>query len=713
VAAAAASPGGLTVADRRALIARLTPGDLSASLSKTLRHSGPDAFDASLLKYMERRAGPKFFFNSHQLARSIQYATDHHVDGISRALTHADALLAHRFPEQVNSDDYAVQLPADIDWDAQPASTDNADFLHALNRQQFWKELGNAYRLTGDGKYVRELVSELTSWSAQTPALKNPEDWEASSPHWWLLDASDRVNNWTYAYFMVLGSSDWTPAANTLFLSKLWEHGDFLARVTPASYRQNRTAIHAGGLLRVGLMFPEFADAAAWEYRGADMTFRCLAAQFYPDGGHVEETPAYQASAANAFLENFQLAKLNGLTYWTKNRTRLFDNTVSALAIMTNARGGLAGLSDTYRASTASSFLNRAYYVVNPASNPVALLYLDDVLLIGADRILPPGSTEPPVTADPPATSALPDTGYYVLRGTDAGARAIIDAGPKGGNHGHFDLLSFEFDEGTYSEPPVPDPGPYRYDDSPERQYVVSTPAHNTISIDGLNHEAVEGMHNPKVVVDALTSGANEARFTAHHHAYEYLAGRPTVGRTLWVDRTPDTLPLAIVVDWARAAASHKFTTTFNLGTATAVQSAPGVIDASLTRTFRLRVQSLSARPQAYDLTDSFISSAPPPDERTPNKTYTASQTGTSALFVTLISEYVPGGTRPTAPASIAFDGPPRKGQPVHLRLTMPDGTVRLLDFPPPDLDPLPTAITASAAPHRPTPFSTTSIHAN
>jgi len=52
--AAASDPAAasLTVDDRRQLIAHLTPGPLTASLSKSLKYSGPAAFDATLLKYM-------------------------------------------------------------------------------------------------------------------------------------------------------------------------------------------------------------------------------------------------------------------------------------------------------------------------------------------------------------------------------------------------------------------------------------------------------------------------------------------------------------------------------------------------------------------------------------------------------------------------------------------------------------------------------------
>jgi hypothetical protein len=703
-APAPASPGALTIADRRDLIARLTPGALSASLSKTLRHSGPDAFDATLLKYMIYRPGPKFFFNGRQLPRIMDYARTYSFSGVAQATTRGDAVLARRFPEQINSTTYTVQLPTtgDIDWDAAPVgATDNPDFLHTLNRHTFWEELGKAYRLTGDGKYVRELVAELASWSAQTPPLADPNTWAESSPHWWLLDAADRASNWTTAYFLVLGSPDWTPAANTMFLSRLWDHGDFLARATPSSYRTNKTAIHAQGLQRLGIMFPEFADAAAWEYRGTDMTFRCLAAQFYPDGGHVEQTPAYQAAAADALLDNYRLAQLNGRTYWTKNRRRVLEN-----AVVSYARLAGSGLSDTYRTSPSGPFLERAAAILSAGQTFARTL--DNALTLAVDGN--PKHDIGPFFPAPGPTFAMPDSGYYVLSGD--GSRVIFDAGPKGGSHGHYDLLNFEFSSGGTL---IPDPGPYRYDDSADRSYVVSTPAHNTISVDGLNHEAVEGAHNPKVVFDGFathTGGTDtlgsvflDSQVTAHHHAYEYLDGRPTVGRTIWLDETPNRPFIGVVVDWGRsdAGSPHAFTTSFNLNGAASGTGAASITEAVITRFYNLRLQSLPVPGQTYAMHDTFVSNSPPPDAKSPAHRYAITQTGTNAVFVTMFTIYRTAGefgAVPTTPATIAWadGGPPGPGGTVRIRLTLPDGTVRTLRFSPPDLDPLPAASSAAIA---------------
>ena len=696
------SAGLPTRADRRALIG-LFADPLAASLRKTLRHSGDAAFDATLLKYMERRAGPFYFYNGKQLPRYAEFIKGVRPGEVADELVRADDILGHLFPEQINSGSYTVQLGSKIDWDAAPpaSETDNPDFLHSLNRHTFWRQLGIAYNLTGEGRYVRELASELQSWSDQTPALKNPDDWPRSSPHWWLLDAADRASNWIDAYFMVLGSSDWTPAANTLFLKKIWEHGDFLNRATPSSYKTNKTAIQAGGLLRIGMMFPEFTAAAGWENHGIDMTFRCLEAQFYSDGGHIEETPAYAASAADAFLENYRLAGLNGRTYWTKNRRRALTNTIEAIFQTLSPSGDQSGLSDTYRSSNPRPFLTRAGYILGIGRYSLARATIDDVYLLG-NRVLSDqnaGFDQQPTNRG--SSFALPEEGYYMLRGGEvvggdgriySGSQVIIDAGPKGGTHGHYDLLNFEY-WGESPTPLIPDPGPFRYDNSADRAYVLSTPAHNTISVDGLNHEAVEGAHNPKIVVDQFLASGTEARFTAHHHAYEYLAGRPTVGRTLWIDRSVSP-HLMIAVDWGRSDVAHTFTTSFNLfgESADVVQSSPGVLDSVLSKNQRMRVQSLAVSGQQLSLIDTFVSSQPPPDDKETATRVAISQTGKSALFVTLFSPYglTKKGALLNPPPTVAFESPPQEGQPVHLRITYADNTTRSLTFAPPDLRPLP-----------------------
>ena len=101
-----------------------------------------------------------------------------------------------------------------------------------------------------------------------------------------------------------------------------------------------------------------------------------------------------------------------------------------------------------------------------------------------ASNAVTPYLTEPPFQAVDLVSRgdayAMTDSGNYIMRsGDDANARQIIfDAGPKGGSHGHYDLLNFELS--GYGRPLISDPGAYQYDTSANRAYVISTQAHNT-----------------------------------------------------------------------------------------------------------------------------------------------------------------------------------------------------------------------------------------
>jgi hypothetical protein len=695
-----------TVADRRELLSHLT-GALHASLAKTLRHSGPDAFDATLLKYMDRRDTANYYFRTKDVAPFLAFdaGSNGRQQRYADKVALADAVIAHRFPLSDGSSQYTVQLGAQINWTEQPAATDDPNFLHTLNRQGFWGELALAYRITGKAAYVREMVSELQSWSAQAKPLAHADDWSKGGTPWWLLDAADRVENWVQAYYFVLGTPAWTPAANTLMLLQLWRHADFLSRVTPGKLAANRTTVHATGLLTLATLFPEFDDAAGWEGQGDKLMFECLQAQFRADGGHVEQSPAYQGLALSAFLREFYLADLNGRPTWSRNNRRRMTNAVeSYYQLIDDSR--LPPLSDTYRmGGDPRSFFTQAAAVLHDDRYRIVVPDLNDLWVIGLKNVPPSDDSRyyPLVVKD--LTYAMPDSGYYVARGNGT---LYFDAGPKGGSHGHYDLLSFDLTRGKNIV--VADPGPYRYDDSPERAFAISTPAHNTISVDGLNHEAIEAEHDPRIVLDRFKAGDDSIQITAHHHAYEFLPGRPTVGRTIWINRTLSgpfnaAKPVAIVVDWGHSAVPHTFTTSFTLPAAAGVRNAgarevePGVVLNPYKSRVYNRIQTLVQPGQTTALEQRPIADAPPPAALTPAARYTVSQKTTDAVFVTMISQWEDRADFTIDPFTIAWDQPPRPGEPLRIRVSdgRPQDTV-VLEFAPPDLSPLGVAGASAAS---------------
>jgi hypothetical protein len=644
-------------------------GENRASLQAKLNANQLGAFDAALLEYMRERPGQTFVFRQSDVAGIVNFINGN----LSTDFTvgHADDLVAHRFPEQGNSDAYEIQLPAgDINWSRQPPQTTNPEFLQGLNRQEFWLDLAQAYRFTRNAKYINELIAQLTSWSQQNPGVANPASWSPDSKQWNLLDTSVRAQTWVWTHQIVLSASGWTPAANTLLLAKMWEHGDYLRRIQPYALSGNRALVHARGLLLIAQTMYEFNESPGWETYGRKLLFDAMDANFHPDGGHVEQSPNYAVNGINDLLEAYYLDRNKGdAPKWPAERVRRLTNVMETHVQLLSPDGAMAALSDTYR-STSAQMLTKARIILGANRWPPALPRLRDAWMFGADAMDDYIQYDvSPQLGDRGKSFGLPDSGYYVMRsGSSSSARQYtFDAGPTGGiHHGHFDLLNFELF--GYGKPLIADPGVYKYDTSDNRKYVVSTTAHNTLNIDGVNQSAAEGIDNPGIIVDQWTTAPDHAQVAAHHFAYSGLAGSPVVGRNIWYDYGD----VALIVDWAEASSTHNYTISFNLpggpddvggvqpdGSITTKYDSGNVRIAPLLRTG----QTAARGPQR------FISHQPPPFESNPAYRYTVATRGTSTVFATLVHTYA-GRNAPTNVGAEWVTTNPQPGQPVVLRLT-------------------------------------------
>jgi hypothetical protein len=178
----------------------------------------------------------------------------------------------------------------------------------------------------------------------------------------------------------------------------------------------------------------------------------------------------------------------------------------------------------------------------------------------------------------PPASRSkgFPHAGYYVLRSgwgdqTEAyqdERYLIFDCGPLGvGNHGHFDLLSFE--AYAYGTPLIMDPGRYTYDESGPVNWRVrfrSTAAHNTVLVDGRNQARYEWKKNrfkisgpePDLESKAFIHepGLDYLHAVARSHEYPVVHERKVlfINREYWV-----------IVDLLRATESHTYDLLFHL----------------------------------------------------------------------------------------------------------------------------------------------------
>jgi hypothetical protein len=165
----------------------------------------------------------------------------------------------------------------------------------------------------------------------------------------------------------------------------------------------------------------------------------------------------------------------------------------------------------------------------------------------------------------PPASFSSRAGGLHVLRAGEA--LLAVSAGPKGqrgvGGHNHQDQLSFELH--LHGVPVIVDPGTGEYTRDPgTRNAFRSTPAHNTVSVDGrpqapLNPKRLFALPDPHPAeVTALTQGEGLSRVELVSRAF----APATVRRALLLDARARALG---VVDHFEGAGDHRITAWLHL----------------------------------------------------------------------------------------------------------------------------------------------------
>lgn len=685
----AVTPSSVLTKGMREVLLSKWNGSNKAELSTLLKQGKLSTFDSRLLSYMRNRdeaqSLAKFYFKASDADDIGTYVKDN--IGTGQSVNHANNVLANRFPQQDSATVYDVQLGSgDIDFKNEPSGIDNPEFMHSLNRHTFWLELANAYRYTGDDKYVTEITEQLASWSKQYPAVSNPDSVSSSAWGWQLLDTSVRTEMWVWTYYEALTSSKWDGAANTLFLYKMAEHGEHLSKATPSPLTSNRTISHAKGLIYTGEMFPEFSKAGDWADEGRDLLFAAMDANFYSDGVQFEQSPGYANDVIEDVLDIRQLDKKNGVS-WPSEQISLLGKTIDSYWETLNPDGTTPAIGDTLRTRAPGVFF-KGNLVLDTTKYPMPKPSNRSPWLFGVSTVSPfSGNSNNPALGDRGRTAALTASGNYVMRsGDDADARQVIfDAGPKGGDsHGHNDYLNFELF--GYDRPLISDPGPYKYDSgNADRQYVISTKAHNTLNSDGANTGSLEGENNPGLIVSQwATDNSTYAQVTATHRAYANQAGSPVLTRSMWYDLNGTI----VIVDWAEATASHKFQQSFNLQTEGDTNNVTTDTDTFMARTRypdggNVKIQGLTRPGQTATKGGlTFVTNLASGDYKDDAYRFTVQQTGTFVCFVTLITAYE-GTSAPDTTATLL--NTPKAGQPVQVQVNI-NGSAKTLTFTPPAL---------------------------
>ena len=274
------------------------------------QHNFKDA--RSLRSFFRKRTSPALFVNpaNREAVRSLlennsPKATDSLIAKADKTCDHVFDLLGSGEVNLGPRIDWHRDFKTGYQWDPAAYYRDiNIPYGKAdikvpweLSRFSHAVTLGQAYWLTGDEKYTREFMAQVSSWiDGNKP--KFGVNWACT------MDVAIRACNWIAGYAFFSHSPEISDDFFLKFLKSLYQHGGHIRN--NLEYSETLTSNHylsnIVGLVYLGVMFPEFNEAAAWKAFGVRELAREMEKQVYADGCDFEASTCYHRLVLELFF---------------------------------------------------------------------------------------------------------------------------------------------------------------------------------------------------------------------------------------------------------------------------------------------------------------------------------------------------------------------------------------------------------------------------
>jgi len=374
--------------------------------------------------------------------------------------------------------------------------------------------LGQAYLLTKDEKYSKEVVFQIEDWIKENPLMLSV-NWTCA------MDVSIRSVNWLYVLNMISSSIYFSDDFTTKVSKSLFEHGFFiynnLEKSTP--YSSNHYVANLTGLIFIGTLFNTSKQGMKWRVFGLKEYFNEVRTQILPSGVHYERSVSYHRLVTELFLYPYLMLLRtkekvpNEVEVRLKNMLLFIQNYIKP-----NGKSPLIGDNDNGRLLPFVNYdFNDHNYLVELASK----FYSDSksATINNVDTYFGLNGVDCKQNESFTNTFIKPivylDAGFAIFKKKDLYiffkngeySKYAEETTKIIGTHTHADSLSFELCIGN--DDFIVDPGSYCYTSSAElRNEFRSTKKHNTIHVDNLdqlelvdsNIFAVKGYRYPEKI---------------------------------------------------------------------------------------------------------------------------------------------------------------------------------------------------------------------
>lgn len=381
------------------------------------------------------------------------------------------------------------------EWDLFRDRPENADvkFPWELARCQHFLTLAQAWRVTGEARFVQEILDEIRDFHEKNPPGIGV-NWTCT------MDVGIRAANWAIALDLVNNCEDVPEEQFFDAYACLFDHGIFIRANLENTYEttSNHYLSNVVGLHFIGAFFQDLPTGKEWIDFSARSVQKEIDVQVLPDGADFESSVPYHRLVIELFLGSYRLSQHLGQPFsahFAKRLGEMVDYLCGVL--LPNGEMPIFGDADDGRLMIATDYCdwNRkdARHLLAPASLALAnndwrLLAPDwgkwEAIWWGFDiSSFTPGGELPGdnVKLYPQAGAAISRTSngrYFLATNSIVGTVGF-------GNHKHNEQLSFELHDEFV--PLIVDPGSWVYtSDFEGRNLHRSTAYHNTIMIDGV-----------------------------------------------------------------------------------------------------------------------------------------------------------------------------------------------------------------------------------